>query len=392
MGLVDVLLLLLLAGPTLGALYALYAVVRMRRSLAVLATERPPLPEPWPTLSLISPACDEGEHVGLALRTVLGQDYPELQVVAVDDRSTDDTGALIDGLAAEDSRVTPVHIRELPEGWLGKVHALHVGTGEATGEWLLFADADVRFEPGALRRAVAWAVHRRLDLLTLFPRLESAGLLCDAAYNIVALALAAGGRPWAVPDPDSDAVAGMGAFILVRRSAWEASPGFEWLRLEVADDMALGLLIKTHGGRCAVANGAGLLRLPWYASYADMSAKMQKNWFAIVGHFSAPLLLAKAAVVLGIALAPLGVLLPWTTDWLRLAALPGPLLLAAATWLAARWARLPLRLAWLPQVGLLAYALMMARSAWVGWRVGGVQWRGQLYRSEDLAPRQRIRL
>ncbi len=391
MGWVEIVFVLVVAGPTLVSLYALYAVCRMRHAAAVLSEQRPPEPSPLPPLSLVSPACNEAEHVERALRSVLTQDYPRLEIVAVDDRSSDATGTILDNLAAEDPRVKALHVQTLPHGWLGKLNALRLGTAAATGEWLLFADADVRFAPGALRRAVAWAESEGLDLLTLAPSLDPAGVLCDAFYNVVPVVLAMGGRPWEVPDPRKRTVGGMGAFILVRRKAFEASPGFEWLRLEVADDVGLGLLIKEHGGRCALANGRDLLHLGWYASYSDMVVKTQKNWFGILGRFSAPTLAAKAGLVLVGALAPLAALLPVEPTALRLLALPGPLALGAATVLASAWLGLPLRLAWLPQIGLVATAVAMLRAAWVGWREGGIRWRGELYRSEDLAPHQKVR-
>lgn len=350
----------------------------------------------WPKLSVITPACDEEAEIEPALRSLLGQAYSALEVVAVDDRSTDDTGAIIDRLAIADPRLIPVHVTALPPGWLGKLNALAEGVKRAQGEWLLFTDADVQFDPHALERAIELAEDQQLDLLTAVPELTSTGFLLDVCFNAAGAFACAAGRLWQVPDPKSSAVAGIGAFILVRRSAYDRSPGIEWLKLEVADDVGMGLLIKSHGGRCAVVNGVGQLRLAWYASVRDMNAKMQKNWFAIIGRFS-------VARLLGIAL-----LFGWLACYPALLLLLGPEL-GGAGWAAvlvcclgvlaaigssmlyARWTRRP----YLPSLfvggGMLLLAAMMLSAARRGQRAGGISWRGVLYPSALLRDAQRVR-
>ena len=375
-----------------GWLYALYASQRTVRGVASL--DRLPLRtrEQWPTVSVIMPACNEAATIGESLGSLLAQDYENLHVVAVNDRSTDETGAIIDRRALGDPRITALHVSELPEAWLGKVHALHLGTKMARGTWLLFADADVHFGKEALKRAVEYAEVNDLDSLTALPDVLPMGLLADAVYAAAGSLLCAGGRWAEVRDPRSSAFAGIGAFILVRRAALERSPGFEWLRLEVADDMGLGLLIKQHGGRCDVVNGVGVMQLHFYSSFADMAAKMQKNYFGIMARFSALRAAVLAAFLVGSSLFPL-----------VLCAAPGrPLVwaLVGAGWLSllgtsltfARWARR----AWLPclliQVGLVLVAYLMVRSTILGMRMGGITWRGQLYPTTLLAAAQRVRI
>ena len=136
-------------------------------------TAIPPDPPPggWPALTVVVPARDEARGVEASVRSLLAQDYPELRVVAVDDRSTDGTGAILDRVGSDEPRLRVVHVGELPPGWLGKNHACASGADAASDGWLLFTDGDVIFAPGALRRAVAYAGRHGLGHLVALPRL-----------------------------------------------------------------------------------------------------------------------------------------------------------------------------------------------------------------------------
>src|SRR6266496_1404042 len=272
------LVLLILGG--FGALYALASLIgmtRVLRSVPVLADTAAPAPPRWPRVSVIIPACNEAADVEEAVRSRLKDDYPELEVVLVDDRSTDGTGEIVDRLALEDGRVRAVHVVELPSEWLGKLYALDRGARIASGELLLFSDADVHVAPGALRRAVSLMEADRLDHLGVLPQLWSSGLLLDAVFSAFFRLVWLAARPWAVRDPRSSAAFGVGAFNLVRREAFERSPGFEYLKLEQADDAALGQMLKRSGARCAVANGRGDVGLHFYRSLRDMARGVEKT-------------------------------------------------------------------------------------------------------------------
>ncbi len=376
--------------PALACGYLLGSTVRGIGGLRLLSGVKPDL-DRWPRLSIVSPACDEERHVAAAMRSMLASDYPDLQLVAVDDRSTDRTGEILDTLASEDPRLLVRHVTELPTGWLGKLHALHLGVAHADGEWLLFMDADVHLAPEALRKAVAEAEHRKLDLLTVVPTIESAGWLSGAIFGVSLTMLNAGGRVAKVSDPSSDAIAATGAFILVRRTAFERSPGFEWLKLEVADDFGLCLLIKSHGGSCDIVNGAGAVTLEWYASYREMRRAMQKNVFAILGQFSLARLAVLATVFVWFALYPLAALAP-VSPALRAIPLAGEAALMLAVAFAGRWTGRSRSGALLAPIACLGLAWMVVRAAFVGWRVGGIVWRGVRYPSELLAAHQRVRI
>src|SRR5262249_1819655 len=142
-----------------------FAALRTIHAVPSLAALAPPEPASWPRVSVIIPACNEEATIEEALRSRLREGYPAAEYIVVDDRSTDRTGEILDRIAAEDPRVVALHVRELPDGWLGKVHALHAGLARATGEWVLFSDADIHHEVGTLRRAVAHCEQNGIDHL-----------------------------------------------------------------------------------------------------------------------------------------------------------------------------------------------------------------------------------
>jgi hypothetical protein len=338
----------------------------------------------WPLVSFVIPACDEEHAIESALRSVLDQSYPRLQVVAVDDRSTDGTGEVIDRLAAADPRLTAVHVKTLPEGWLGKLNALHEGTARARGEWLLFADADAHLGKDTLKKIIGHADRAGLDFLSVIPHIASAGIFGDAAFHVVLAMFSLGARPWRIPDPRAKEIGASGAFLLVRRAAFEKTPGFEWLKLEVADDFGLCLLVKSHGGRCELLNGKDEVKIVWYASLREFAQKMQKNFFAITGRVSLARIAAQAGLVAWMGLFPLAALVPT-----RIPHAPAIVGLSVAAQIAmsalgAAWTGRSFVPCLFGPFGYLAIAVMAIRSGVVGKRIGGIRWRRRL---PDGAPR-----
>ena len=288
---------------TLGALQALFLLVglaRVSRYVPVLGATAAAPPERWPRVSVVVPACNEARDIEAAVRSRLADDYPDLEVVIVDDRSSDGTGEIVDRLAAEDPRVRAVHVSSLPAGWLGKVHSLDRGTRAASGELLLFSDADIHVEPGAMRRAVALMEADGLGHLGVFPSLLPSHILIEATLLSFFRVIWVAARPWSVPDPGSRTAFGVGAFNLVRRSSLDASPGFTHLRMEQADDAALGQMLKVAGARCAVANGRGDVRLHFYRSLRDLVRGMEKSG----ARWPFPAVLASVALLLALELGP----------------------------------------------------------------------------------------
>ena len=380
----------------LGLLYWLrtaWGVVRLR-SLPDLDALTPPAPARRPKLSVVIAACNEADKIAPAVETLLAADYPNLEIVLVDDRSTDATGEIVDQLATRNSRVTALHVAELPAGWLGKVHALHTGVAAARGQFVLFTDADVHFKPAVLSKAVAYCLDAGVDHLVACPSVWPAGLVVDsliAAFLRQFLTIVL--PPWRVNAGSPGAFFGVGAFNLVRRSAFDATEGFEWLRMETADDAGLGMMMHRSGATTRVVTAFDGVGLHWYRSTAEAMRGAEKA-FASAGRCSAVrmCLIALVGLLLETSPLPAAAAIFLGPPWMVLLAASVLIWFVFSTVSLTRWARgryLPALLA--PLVAPIS-AVAAFRAAWLGWRRGGMMWRGTLYKSADLRAGTRIRL
>ncbi|HET9035070.1 MAG TPA: glycosyltransferase, partial [Myxococcaceae bacterium] len=315
--------------------------------------------------------------------------YPALEVVLIDDRSTDGTGALVDAIAAEDPRVRAVHLTSLPPGWLGKLHAMKEGLRLATGEWLLFSDADVHLAPGTLERAVRFAEAHRLDHLSILPQLRPATWLVDAALASFTRTGLVMGRVWLVSDPRSKVGGSVGAFGLVRRSALDRSPGLEHLRLEVADDLALGQMLKESGSRSAVVNGRTLVLIHWYRTLAELARGTEKG--AALFDFRLWPALCWTGAIGFLELGPFVAALLGPLPAARVLGLLGATLLLGSTVWMCRFLGQSVLSALLSPLGVVVNGVLLLRAAVLAKLRGGLQWRSTLYRPEELRPGRRVR-
>ncbi len=239
-----------------------------------------------PLVSIIVPARNEEEDIELSLTRLLELDYDNYEVIAVNDRSTDRTGEIMERVARSPQqdrhRLRVIHHRELPAGWLGKTHAMWTAANEANGDWLLFTDGDVLFKPDSVRRALAYAEAEGADHIVLFPRLimnRSGEYMMIAFFHSLFLF---GHRPWKVADPKSRDHMGVGAFNLIRRSAYEAVGTYKTLRMEVVDDMKLGKVVKNAGFAQRNVFGGDLISLRWAQGALGVVDNLTKNFFAVL--------------------------------------------------------------------------------------------------------------
>ncbi len=366
-------------------------LARLHRVAERAPARRPPAQrDEWPRVSTIVPAKDEERAVGPALRSRLDDDYPDLEIVVVDDRSTDATAERVAEVAASDDRVTLVRIDTLPDGWLGKTHALARGIERADGEWLLVSDADIGLAPGGLRKAVDHCETDGLDFLALVPEFRSHSSAVDVVWTVLMRTLGTLIDPAAVRDPEARTAMGSGGFMLVRRSALERTPGYEHLRMETTDDVALGAMMKRSGARCDFADGRGIARVSIYDDLGGFFRGVEKNGGALV---HAPLAGVVGFVVLAayFETAPL-LALASGVGWARWMGAASGLVatLSAVASLRRNTGMVLPALLWPVGSALLGAAIL--RSAWLLHRRGGVVWRDTFYPREQLLEGQRFRI
>lgn len=237
-----------------------------------------------PLVSVIVPACNEVETIGQGLASLCGQDYENLEIIVVNDRSVDSTEEVISEISMHNPMVKGVNIDFLPGGWLGKPHAMHKGVECASGQFLLFTDADVQMESTTIARAVQAMAESRLDHLCLTFRNTTKGrllnaLICDAGAGLLYLF-----KPWRARRGRSRFFMGVGAFNMVRSSVYRAVGGHESIKMQVIDDVFLGRLIKWGGFRQECMLADDFVRVPWYPSVSAMISGLMKNVYALFGY------------------------------------------------------------------------------------------------------------
>jgi glycosyltransferase involved in cell wall biosynthesis len=335
-----------------------------------------------PRISILFAAREEEEKLPAAIATLMEIDYPNLEVVAVDDRSGDATGHILDEFAVAHPRLRVVHIAELPAGWLGKPHALQKAYEMSTGEWLLFTDADVRFKPDLMRRAVALAKSRNLNHLTLFCDVEMVGFWEKVLITFFGLGFHLATEPARVSDPRSSRYVGVGAFQLVQRSAYEASGTHRRLAMEVVDDMKLGKIVKQAGFRsdCGVAENFVVVR--WHAGLGNLVRGVTKNFFAGAG-YSLRLVAAQLAALLMMNVAPFaGVAL--AHGWMRIFCVIAVVVAVCFHAGVAMVMRVSPFYGLTHPLGGLLFCYMLLRSTVVTLRQGGIVWRDTFYPLDEL--------
>lgn len=338
--------------------------------------------EDCPRISILFAARDEEEKLPMAVETLRKIDYPHLEVVAVDDRSTDGTSKILQEAARRDPRLKVLRIERLPVGWLGKPHALQQGFEATSGEWLLFTDADVQFHREALRRAVSVLKAQNLDHLTLICQAEMRGFWEKAVLTFFGLGLHIATNPHGVSDPRSSAYIGIGAFQLVRRSSYVVSGMHKRLAMEVVDDMKLGKIIKQAGFRSTLGIAPDFVSVRWHAGIRNIIRGVTKNFFAVAG-FRWPLVVAQVAGVCGAHLIPF-VALPFLHGWTLALAGASVLIAVAMHGGTAYVMQVSPLYALTHPLGAAIFCYMLLRSTAVTLKQGGIYWRGTFYPLDEL--------
>lgn len=342
-----------------------------------------------PNVVVIVPARNEEAAIAAALNSILQSDYPNLRLIAVDDRSTDRTGELMDQVAVQNDRCQVVHIDALPDGWLGKNHAMHLAAESALKlgdrSLLLFTDGDVIYEPAAIRSAIHYLQDRKLDHLALLPRMIPGSYLENSVVSFFGFALAIGQQTHLITTRWPFAYAGVGAFNLITRELYQRFDGHQRIAMDVLDDIKLGKMAKQHGGRQDFLGAPDLLSIRWYHSLWGVITGLEKNGFAALNYSPWELFLT-TIIFFSTMISPYAAaaLLPVQQASGFIATIFVWHVMYALT--SARFGGGFRQLPMFPIAASLM-ALAFWRSAWITLRQGGICWRGSFYSLAELRAR-----
>lgn len=317
-----------------------------------------------------------------------------LEIIAINDRSTDNTGAILNRIAENESRIHILHIDKLPSGWLGKVNAMHQGVKQATGEWLLFCDADIHFSSGMLKRAIIFSRQQKIDHLTLLPSVSINNFWLGVCIVTFGMFFLLSSRAAFVNRPNDKTPMGVGAFNLVKTETFNQTQGFEWLRLEPGDDYGLGLMINKAGGRTHFAFGDADISVPWYGSLTEMFKGLEKNMFGPGAHYLWWRMLSVVTLMWAMMAAPTIALVAGaiTQSWPMF--ISGVIAVGVHVVFSIIFIRKERsetwRLLFIP-VGIFLFGLMLLWSGYTCTKNGGIDWRGTHYTLKELRAGQRVK-
>jgi chlorobactene glucosyltransferase len=356
-----------------------------------IVVEPAPPPTDVPLISVCVPARNEERNIRACVESILAQDYPDFEVIILDDRSTDKTPEILRQLEIQDHRLKVIHGSDLPKGWAGKPHALFQASAAARGEWLCFVDADTFLSPNTLSACYTKAIETKADMFTIMTFQILGSFWEKVVMPIVMTALSVGFSPRKVNDPDSKDAIANGQFILIKRSVYNAIGGHERVKDQIVEDKAIAEQVKWNGYRLIVANGYSVARTRMYTSLSEMWEGWTKNIYLglrdrqtlmLLGAFGAFLALVAALIL---PLWPL-VGIFWYLQgggWLALTVIVKSLILwAMIIYARARVSRgmgiSPWYALTLP-LGAAVFAAMMLTSTWRVLSGKGVTWKGRTY-------------
>lgn len=335
-----------------------------------------------PKVSIVFAALNEEQTIGPALQSLLEIDYDNLEIIAINDRSTDSTGEILEDLSRENTRLEVYHLQDCPHRWLGKNHALQYGAAKAQGEYILFTDADVHMEQNILRHVISYMEKQKLDFFTLLFEAKTRNLFLNVIMLEIFGFLGWRYKPWKAKDPKSNRYIGAGAFNLVKREVYRKNGGHTKISLSPIDDMMLGKLLKKNGAKQDCLFGQDFIHVEWYSNLKDMIKGLEKNSYALFNYnFLYFLITALLSICLGIIPFWLAI---WTSGILRILGITMVVLrLMVFVVFLRRLAINPLYSLY----GLLSNYLIvfiLFRNVLLTLVKGGMQWRGTFYSLKEL--------
>jgi chlorobactene glucosyltransferase len=361
--------------------------------LDIIVKPTPP-PAHAPLISVCIPARNEERNIRACVESILAQDYPNFEVIVLDDRSTDATPEILRQLSAPDGRLKVIQGPDLPKGWAGKPHALFQASAASRGlpgAWLCFVDADTFLSPATLSSCYTKAIETKADMFTIMTFQILGSFWERAVMPIVMTALSVGFSPRKVNDPNSKDAIANGQFILIKRSVYDAIGGHESVKDQIVEDKAISEQVKWNGYRLIVADGHSVARTRMYTSLHEMWEGWTKNIYLGLSDRSSLMLLGVFGAFLALVAAlilplwpVLGIIWYWQGGgWLALTIIAQALILwtiviYARTRVASGMGISPWYALTLP-LGAAVFAAMMFNSTWKVLSGKGVTWKGRMY-------------
>jgi len=294
----SVAIVLLVLSCLVGAVWCTrHALISIERKRGFLLTHGyPGPPHDPPRITVLVAAKDEEENIETCIRTMLDQDYPDFELVVCNDRSEDDTSAIVERIARDDPRVRLINIEQLPDGWCGKNNAMQTGIDSTESEWICMIDADCRqTSPRTLSCAMQYALDTRADMLSVLPNLEMRGFWENVIQPVCGGVMMIWFNPEKVNNPDRPHAYANGAFILMKRSTYKAIGEHRAVRDEVNEDMHMAARAKQSGLRLRVVRNYGLYKVRMYTSLKEIVRGWGRIFF---GTFGTPKRLGVSLIVL----------------------------------------------------------------------------------------------
>ncbi|RPI17518.1 MAG: glycosyltransferase family 2 protein [Ignavibacteriae bacterium] len=343
---------------------------------------KPDLPDKPPKVSIIIPCRNEERHIKEALQSVLHLDYPNYEIIVINDRSTDNTGKILEELSAEYPALKIFYINELPSGWLGKNYALYFGANRAKGELLLFTDADIVYKKDSLSRAVSYLIKNNIDHLALTADIIMPNIIMNMFTGAFIVFFSIFARPWKAKDSKSKRFIGIGAFNLVKKDAYEKAGTHNRIAMRPDDDIKLGKIIKLSGFKQELLFGKDMLRVNWYNSVEELVQGMEKNGFSGIEYNILSTFWSAVSLLLFFVFPFIAVFI--TTGMTQVLFLGIVIILFIIYSFSAKDQNLnPLYCLGFP-IATLIFIYIIERSAFMTLKNGGIMWRDTFYPLKEL--------
>ena len=237
-----------------------------------------------PLVSVIIPARNEMENISTCLTSIIRQNYNELEIIVIDDGSKDGTYRAVEDMQKNNAKLKLIKNGNLPEGWIGKNYAIHLGMKEAGGEWLLFLDADTELYPDAISKVLGFSLSNNINMVSFSPEQVLRGFWESAVQPVIYEFLSYRYNYNWINSPNADAAAANGQFILIQRSVYEDAGGHETIRDKILEDVSLAENVKKKGFKIYFSYGREIVRCRMYKSLREIVQGWTKNLFTLLGY------------------------------------------------------------------------------------------------------------